>query len=419
MKETQRSATRPISGEKISVRRRGPVAVILTCALVVIVEGYDQSVYGSVLPALVDDASWNLSHAVAGYIGSAPFLGMLFGALGASAASVRFSRRSVLLSCLTVFGVFGTACAAAGGAVSLGVLRLLTGVGLGGVLPLTTTLTLAMAPPRRRMLIYAVMFTTVPVGGLIAALIAKPVIPAYGPMVMFLFPLPLAVAGAVACWLFLPVTPVPAREGAYERRSNRGQLFGATYRWVTLLLIAATLLGLLLWYGLTTWLPGVMSAAGYNIGSSLTFQALLLGGGAIGSVALAPFFDSANRTSRVVTMIYLLGAVALIIAIASPAKEALWILIFVAGAVAQGGLITLNGVVDSSYPQELRATALGATLGFGRVGAIIAPSVIGNIVGRNAAGSFTLFAAVSVAAGIFVFVGGRLASRHLSPDPPM
>lgn len=411
MQDPQSSATTPGTKPKNSAKHRGPSAVILTCALIIILEGYDQSVYGSVLPALVDDPSWRISHAVAGYVGSAAFVGMLIGALVASAASVRVSRRLVVFSCLTVFGVFGTACAAADDAVSLGMLRFLTGVGLGGVLPLTTTLTLATAPPRRRMLIYAAMFSTVPLGGLTAALIAKPVIPTYGPMVMFLFPLPFAAAGAVACWLFLPATPVPARDGNYERGTRR-QLFAAPYRWTTLLLIAATLLGLLLWYGLTTWLPGVMSAAGYAIGSSLTFQALLLGGGAIGSVALAPVFDSSRRTSRVVMLIYLLGTATLIIAIASPPKEALWALIFVAGAVAQGGLITLNGVVDSAYPQDLRATALGATLGFGRVGAIIAPSVIGNIVGHNAASSFTLFAAVSVGAAVFVFIGGGLASRH-------
>jgi len=150
------------------------------------------------------------------------------------------------------------------------------------------------------------------------------------------------------------------------------------WRAVTVLLVSATLLGLLLWYGLTTWLPGIMSAAGYNLGSSLTFQIVLLAGGAIGSLLLAPVYDRAGGHRVVVVVTYLLGAAALVVAISSPAQAPLLVLVFIAGAVAQGGLIMVNGVVDRTYPPELRSAALGATLGYGRIGAIIAPSVLGH-----------------------------------------
>jgi len=71
----------------------------------------------------------------------------------------------VLLTCVTVFGVCGTACWAAQDGWTLAALRALTGLGLGGVLPVTSTLAFAAVGDRRRMLAYAAMFATIPLGG--------------------------------------------------------------------------------------------------------------------------------------------------------------------------------------------------------------------------------------------------------------
>jgi AAHS family benzoate transporter-like MFS transporter len=144
---------------------RSPGAVVAACGLVVLLEGYDQSVYGAVLPVLVKDASWNLSRANAAYVGSAAFVGMFVGAIVASRLAARISRRTVLLTCVTVFGVCGTACWAAQDGWTLAALRALTGLGLGGVLPVTSTLAFAAVGDRRRMLAYAAMFATIPLGG--------------------------------------------------------------------------------------------------------------------------------------------------------------------------------------------------------------------------------------------------------------
>lgn len=70
---------------------RSPGAVVAACGLVVLLEGYDQSVYGAVLPVLVKDASWNLSRANAAYVGRAAFVGMFVGAIVASRLAARAS----------------------------------------------------------------------------------------------------------------------------------------------------------------------------------------------------------------------------------------------------------------------------------------------------------------------------------------
>jgi AAHS family benzoate transporter-like MFS transporter len=174
----------------------------------------------------------------------------------------------------------------------------------------------------------------------------------------------------------------------------------------TVLLISATLLGLLLWYGLNTWLPGIMRAAGYDLGSSLTFQVVLNAGAAIGSIVVALLADRAGGF-RVAITIYLGAAVVLVGTMTTPAQAVLYLLIFLAGTGAQGGLVVLNSVVDRSYPPWLRAQALGLTLGIGRIGAIIAPSVVGLIVGQSTVGSFSLFASCAVAAAVLIALARR------------
>ncbi|MDT7567601.1 MAG: transporter, family, benzoate transport protein [Pseudonocardiales bacterium] len=385
---------------------RGASTIVVTCAFVVLLEGYDQSVYGAVLPVLVRDPAWNLSNAQAGYVGSAAFVGMLIGALTSGWLAARISRRSVVVGCLAIMAVFGTWCALATTGTTLGVLRFWTGVGLGGVLPLTSTITLAVAPARVRSMTYAAMFAAIPIGGLLGAVLAIPVIPGWGPMVMFALPLPLIVVAIALSWFCLPDTPAGA-DGVESVPHPTSQVgFRGALLLPTVLLIAATLLGLLLWYGLNTWLPGIMRAAGYDLGSSLTFQVVLNAGAAIGSIVVALLADRAGGF-RVAITIYLGAAAVLVGTMATPTQAVLYLLIFLAGTGAQGGLVVLNSVVDRSYPPWLRAQALGLTLGIGRIGAIIAPSVVGLIVGQSTVGSFSLFASCAVAAAILIALARR------------
>jgi AAHS family benzoate transporter-like MFS transporter len=392
---------------------RRAVAIVVTCAFTILLEGYDQSVYGAVLPVLVHDPAWHLSNAQAGYIGSAAFAGMLVGALASGWLAARLPRRAVVMGCLIVMAVFGTWCAFTRTGTTLGLFRFLTGVGLGGLLPLTSTITLAVASPRLRHMIYAIMFATIPVGGLLGAVIAIPVVPAFGPTLMFALPLPLIFLALALSWRYLPATPA----GADEAETVAGEGFRGKLLVPTVLFVAATLLGLLLWYGLNTWLPGIMRAAGYDLGSSLTFQIVLNAGAAVGSVAVALLADRTGGP-LVAGGIYLGGAIVLVAAIASPPQALLYLLVLLAGTAGQGGLVVLNSVVDRSYPAHLRAKALGLTLGIGRIGAIIAPSVVGLIVGHSTVGSFSLFAGCAAAAAILIAFAATAARSAAGVDAP-
>lgn len=77
--------------------------IMFWCSMLMLFDGYDLVIYGSVLPHLMSD--WNLSPVAAGFIGSSALFGMMVGALTLGSSSDRFGRRKVILACLVFFSV--------------------------------------------------------------------------------------------------------------------------------------------------------------------------------------------------------------------------------------------------------------------------------------------------------------------------
>ena len=121
--------------------RRSALGVIALCWLIVVFDGYDLIVYGTTIPALLEEPGWDLTPASAGTIGSLAFAGMLIGALGRGPLADRLGRRRTILvpSCGSRSS---PACAASPRAPEVfGLLRFLAGLGLGGLVPSANALT--------------------------------------------------------------------------------------------------------------------------------------------------------------------------------------------------------------------------------------------------------------------------------------
>ncbi|MHA6779706.1 MFS transporter [Pseudonocardia saturnea] len=370
--------------------RRGLVVVAI-CFLTIVFDGYDLIVYGSVVPALLAEPGWGLGPAQIGAIGSYALAGMLVGALGAGAITDRVGRRKIMLVGIAWFSVAMALCAVAPNPELLGLFRFLAGLGLGGVLPSAIALTVEYAPRGRRQLYNALMFVGYSVGGVLAAVLALALVADQGWRVMFwigVAPLVLVLPVAIA---FLPesagylaargraaeaavltarygATPDPAPEPAAGPRV----LFDARYRTATLLFGAASFCGLLLVYGLNTWLPQIMREAGYPLGSALQFLLVLNLGAIVGAIAASALADRFGP--KPVTAAAFLAATACLLLLSQRLDTALLFgAVAVAGLGSVGTQILVNGYVAVHYPAGTRATALGWALGVGRAGAIVGP----------------------------------------------
>lgn len=421
--------------------------IVALCGLAITFDGYDLVVFGTTVPSLLHE--WRISPAEAGSLASLALVGMLIGALLVGTLTDILGRRKMLLLSVVWFSVFMVLCAMAPSPGWFGAFRLLGGVGLGGLMPTAAALVIEYAPPARRNLTYALMQSGYAVGGILTAAVAIAVIPDAGWRVMYLIgaaPLLLVVplayrwlpesleylvlrgrrdeALALADRLGVPLPEAREDEGRRHWYSGVQELVTRGHRAGTLLLWVACFSALLTVYGLNTWLPQIMKAAQFPLGSALMFLLVFNLGSIIGSVIGGRLADRVG-SKPVVVASFLLGAVSILLLATRPSTWAMYVLLAVAGHGTIGTQNLINVYVTRYYPAHARSTGIGWALGIGRLGAIVGPSIGGLIIDSGAAWqwNFYLFAGVAV---IGVFAAGfvplspsltadRSARRHKHP----
>lgn len=388
--------------------------VVAICWLTIIFDGYDLIVYGAVVPSLLEYREWALTPERAGVIGSYALVGMLFGALIAGTITDIVGRRKIMLVSIAWFSVAMGLCAIAPNPELFGLFRFIAGLGLGGVTPTAIALTIEYSPVNKRNFNNALMFSGYSIGGILSALLAIPLLPMFGWRAMFWIGLAPLVLILPLAYKFLPESvgfllakgrreeaeelarrfdvPVEAGAGSAEeaedvstRRSKTGalaSLFSRNYVVATLLFWIASLLGLLLVYGLSTWLPKIMLEAGYPLGSALTFL-LVLNIGAIVGVICASTLADRFGSKPITGLSFLAAAVSIFLMTLQPPTPILYALVAVAGLGSIGTQILVNAYVAGHYPAGNRATGLGWSLGVGRLGAILGPPFGGFIIGSQ------------------------------------
>ncbi|HUR03273.1 MAG TPA: MFS transporter, partial [Nonomuraea sp.] len=276
------------------------VLVIALCWMVVLFDGLDMFMYGAVLPKMLDDPALGLTAAKGGEIGSYATFGMLVGALAAGTVTDWAGRKKVIAGCCALFSVASAICAAAPSLGVFGFGRLLAGLGLGGLLPIAIAMVVEYAPRGRGNLMIGVLMTAHHAGGILASALSLWLVAPFGWRSLYwVGVVPLIIAVPLIA-RFLPESPgflvtrgrrdeaealarrhgvdlaeFPAGQDASATRADRWAglrgLFQNSLWLPTLLFWLASFGGLLLVYGVNTWLPTMMRANGYELGSALGF----------------------------------------------------------------------------------------------------------------------------------------------------
>lgn len=388
--------------------------VLGLCFATIVFDGYDLIVYGSVIPDLLEYEPWGLTPQRVGTIGSVALAGMLVGALAVGTLTDLIGRRKVLLVCLVWFSVAMGLGAVAPSAAIFTACRFLAGLGLGGVMPTTVALTVEWAPKDRHHLFNALMFSGYSVGGILAALLAIWFLPDYGFRMLFaLGALPLVTVVPLAYRYlpesrdFQPRAEKPAASGAGGlRRALPMTLFTRQRLVASVLFPLASFCGLLLVYGLNTWLPKIMQKAGYPLTSALAFLVMLNVGAVIGALGGSAVADRLGP-KRVTAAGFLVAAGSVLLMSRGLSVGTLYVVVAAAGLGSVGTQILLNGYVASYYGPEHRASALGWTLGIGRLGAILGPTVGGFLLASSLGVDWNFYGfavAAVVGAALIAFV---------------
>jgi MFS transporter, AAHS family, benzoate transport protein len=267
------------------------------------------------------------------------------------------------------------------------------------------------SPKKMRATLVTLMFSGYAVGGIIAALLGKGLIEAYGwqsvffaaglpilliPIILKSLPesMPFLLARGrieelkgIAAKLEPSYRPaatdrfaVPAEDKADSAPIRH--LFGEGRGFSTVMFWIAFFMCLFMVYALSSWLTKLMAGAGYSLGSALTFVLVLNVGAMIGAVGGGWLADRFH-IKVVLASMYALAAVSITLLGFKMPTELLFVVIGLAGASTIGTQIVANAYTGQFYPMAIRSTGLGWALGIGRSGAIIAPIVIGVLVAMN------------------------------------
>jgi AAHS family benzoate transporter-like MFS transporter len=383
--------------------------VLLWCALIIIFDGYDLAVVGIALPSIMKDLA--VDPARAGFMVSSALFGMVFGAIGLGTIADRIGRRATIAGCIALFSLFTAAAGLTRDPVTFGIARFLAGIGIGGVMPNVVALMTEYAPKKIRATLVSLMFSGYAVGGIIAAILGKGLIEAYGwQSVFFAAALPIALIPIILKSLpesmpfllakgdtqalkriasslepgYRPAATdcfaVPAEDKAdsapIRHLFHEGRAFSTVMFWI------AFFMCLFMVYALSSWLTKLMAGAGYSLGSALTFVLVLNVGAIVGAVGGGWLADRFH-IKFVLAAMFVLAAVSITLLGFKMPTEALFIVVGLAGASTIGTQIVANAYTGQFYPMAIRATGLGWALGIGRSGAIIAPIVIGMLVAMN------------------------------------
>jgi len=201
-----------------------------------------------------------------------------------------------------------------------------------------------------------------------------------------------------------------------------GKLFQDGRGFSTVMFWVAFFMCLFMVYALSSWLAKLMASAGYSLGSALTFVLVLNFGAVIGAVAGGWLADRFHIKYVLVGM-YALAAVSITLLGYKVPSELLFLLVGLAGASTIGTQIVTYAYAGQFYPMAIRSTGIGWASGIGRSGAILAPIVIGTLVGL-ALPLEQNFMAISIPAVIatiaVLFIDhGRSASANYEETSPL
>ncbi len=381
--------------------------VLAWCAVIIICDGYDLAVAGIALPSIMK--SMGVTAQNAGFMVSSALFGMMFGAIFLGTVADRIGRPRAIGICLALFSVFTAAAGLTHDPYAFSAMRFLAGLGIGGVMPNVVAQMTEYSPRKIRSTMVTLMFSGYAVGGMLAALLGKGMIEAYGWSSVFL------AAGAPVVLIPFILKSLPESMPFLIRRNRLGELKsilarmepgyrahddhrytvaahdraeGAPIRklfqdgrgFSTAMFWIAFFMCLFMVYALSSWLTKLMAGAGYSFGSALTFVLVLNFGAVIGAIGGGWLADRFHIKHVLIGM-YSLAAVSITLLGYKVPTEVLYLLVGLAGASTIGTQIVTYAYAGQFYPAAVRSTGIGWASGVGRSGAILAPIVIGTLVG--------------------------------------
>lgn len=402
--------------------------LLLICGLAWAADAMQVLIISFALPAISQE--WDLSSAQKGVLSTAIFLGMVAGAWLWGRLSDLIGRKTSFIATILITTFFGLFSAIAPSFAWLTAMRVLTGFGIGGMLPVDYAMFSEYLPTEKRGRYLVLLEAFWALGSLLAAGLAWLIVPTIGWRWLLAIPS----ISIVLIFVILRYVPESPRyllvKGNVERsfrileqvaeenghdlsgiqleplikpaRTTLLDIWKPKLRRKTFLLWVIWFMISLGYYGVFTWLPGFFKAQGMALLPVYQNSFIL-------AVAQVPGYFSAaylvERLGRRKTLgIYLAASgiftflFAMVTSLNWIVATGVWMSFFIMGAWG-----AIYAYTPEAYPTILRGTGMGAASGMTRIAGAIAPLLGGILLSYNLFVPLTVFAVAFVIASVAAF----------------
>lgn len=416
--------------------------VILICIFLNVIDGFDVMVMAFTAPSV--SAEWALSGAQIGILLSAGLFGMAAGSIFLAPLADKIGRRFLILICLIIAGLSMSACGIVQNHTMLAALRFITGIGVGGILASSNVLASEYANARWRSLAVSLMSTGYGIGATLGGVLTFVLIEHLGWRSVFLAGgITTLIMFAFALWLLpesldylLAKKPVRALENTnlilqrmqlkhlqtlpqymqveQHKSSDVAKLFRGHQGFQTLCLWFAFFLVMFGFYFVMSWTPKILIAMGMSRDQGVSTGILISIGGIFGAAIIGLL---ASRIKIFHALSLFLGLTALCIflfvAVSSQVSIALMVGLLL-GTLINGCVAGLYSISPTIYEADIRSRGVGYAIGFGRIGAILSPTIAGLFLdqGMTPQHLYAYYGIVFILAIFLILILGKAVSRH-------
>nr|WP_176705566.1 MFS transporter [Arthrobacter sp.]AXV46634.1 MFS transporter [Arthrobacter sp.] len=381
---------------------------VALCLLLNIVDGFDILVVAYTSTSLTNE--WGLSGSELGLLLSAGLFGMAAGTMFIAPLADKIGRRPLVLFCLALAAVGMFASALAPSPEILGILRVLTGLGMGGIIVSANVIASEFASKRWRGLAVSLNTTGYAFGAVVGGLTAVWLQSQFSWRGVFVFGGAMTLAAFLVLLLRMPesvdflylskspqalskvnelarkmnkqqVTDLARPETASVKKASAvSTLLSPKYRRSTIIICVGFFLNMSGYYFVQSWTPRLLVQSGLSEAQGNLGGTVLNIGGMIGSIAIGVLLARFALKKVLVSYFAITGVLMCVFALVPSALTAAFIIALLIGVFANGCMAGLYTLVTGAYEPAVRATAVGWGITVGRMGAILAPIVAGGLL---------------------------------------
>ena len=435
-----------------------PFGITIMMIVIMAADGYDLFLMGHVGGHMV--SAWNVGRDTIQPINTAGLLGMAIGSVTLGWLGDVIGRKRSYFACLVFLFIGSVLCyiAAKGGTPAnatetlrqMTIWRFVTGLGMGGITPLATTLISEWTSARVRSVVVALVISSVPVGGSLAGWANNH----FEWQQMFLLGGLVPLGLFIVFGLLLPESPKylsqrPRLHARLARLLNRllgekrfdgtesfavretgkrssnwlATIWNSFYARATFFIWVAFSFNSFMLYLYTNQLKLLLGGrvADDTAGSALSLFSIGAFFGSIGGAFLIRWYGSRYVGSTLA----LLGVVAtamfgfLLVGTDMPSSSSVQVLGFLAGVSFNGMQAFMYAVSAHSYPTEIRGSAVGLAQTVSRIGAVLSPAVAQAYFAMKPLPAVNLFFWFAAACALVTVISFFLIPSHIPrQDPP-